>query len=346
MKIPEFRNFIAGRFIYIMGIRMTGTVIGWWMYQLTNSKLALGLVGLSEVIPALSLALYAGHQIDLSEKRKLLLSCVSFYSLCILGLTYLSSQHAAASMHHITIAGMICGIIAITGIIRAFSGPTFSAMISQVVPRPMLANAAAISSAGWLTASIIGHAAGGIAGLAMAPVAMYLQKSRIELIVATVACETIGLPVAVTLFLMATMEPGKERTRLIVVLCLTPTLLIVAVVGLVQLSTMFLAFGAVGYEVLQGNFSSLLVMALVWGQGIYWAWMFFPTRCPGCGSFWLTRLTPHPASRAEPWSDRFECRECGACSSRTRSWRQRGRPTLDAVPSTRPDLPLDGKHDS
>jgi hypothetical protein len=71
LRLPEFRYFIAGRFIFIMGLRMTGTVIGWWMYILTESPLALGLVGLSEVIPALSLALYAGHHIDKSEKRKL-----------------------------------------------------------------------------------------------------------------------------------------------------------------------------------------------------------------------------------------------------------------------------------
>ena len=71
LRISEFRFFICGRFIFIMGIRMTATVIGWWMYLLTNSKLALGFVGLAEVIPALGLALYAGHYIDINEKRNL-----------------------------------------------------------------------------------------------------------------------------------------------------------------------------------------------------------------------------------------------------------------------------------
>ena len=47
LKIKEFKYFILGRFIFIMGLRMTGTVIGWWIYQLTGSPLALGLVGLS-----------------------------------------------------------------------------------------------------------------------------------------------------------------------------------------------------------------------------------------------------------------------------------------------------------
>ncbi|MEJ7627062.1 MAG: MFS transporter [Ferruginibacter sp.] len=161
LQIPEFKNFIAGRFVYIMGIRMTGTVIGWWMYLLTNSKLALGFVGLSEVIPALLLALYAGHHIDKNEKRKLLLTCVLFYTGCIFLLVILSSKFTASLFDHWTIAVLMCFVIGLTGAIRAFSGPTFSAMISQVVPKEMLSRAASISSASWLTASIIGHATGG-----------------------------------------------------------------------------------------------------------------------------------------------------------------------------------------
>lgn len=161
LKLREFQFFIAGRFIYIMAIRIVGAVIGWWMYKLTGSKLALGLVGLSEVIPALSFALYAGHKIDLGERKRMLLICVVSYAICCVSLLYLSSDTVAGKYHYKTIAILICATIALTGVVRAFSGPIFSAMISQVVPRQMLANAAAISSAGWLVASIIGHAIGG-----------------------------------------------------------------------------------------------------------------------------------------------------------------------------------------
>lgn len=145
-----------------MGIRMTVTVIGWWMYVLTNSKLALGLVGLSEVIPAVSLALYAGHQIDRSEKKRLLLACILLYAICILMLFALSSQTTAGQLGTWTIATLICAVIAFTGVIRAFSGPTFATMIAQIVPRNILPAAATISSATWLIGSIIGHAAGGL----------------------------------------------------------------------------------------------------------------------------------------------------------------------------------------
>jgi MFS family permease len=161
LKIPEFKYFIAGRFIFLMGLRMTGTVIGWWIYLLTNSPLALGFVGLSEVIPALSLALYAGHYIDINEKRKLLLTCILLYAACISMLIFLSSSYAALQYSPWMLAVFICLVIAATGAIRAFSGPTFSAMIAQIVPKEQLPAAASISSATWLIGSITGHAAGG-----------------------------------------------------------------------------------------------------------------------------------------------------------------------------------------
>ncbi len=161
LNIPEFKYFIAGRFIFIMGLRMTGTVIGWWIYLLTNDPLALGLVGLSEVIPALSLALYAGHYIDITEKRRLLLRCILLYAGCILIFIFLSTGFAAARISYWGIAACICGVIAATGAVRAFSGPTFSAMIAQIVPPELLPSAVSISSATWLIGSITGHAAGG-----------------------------------------------------------------------------------------------------------------------------------------------------------------------------------------
>ncbi|RYY47786.1 MAG: MFS transporter [Chitinophagaceae bacterium] len=161
LHFKEFRYFIVGRFIFIMGLRMTATVIGWWMYQLTNDPFALGLVGLSEVIPALTLALYAGHYIDLNEKRNLLLKCVLLYIACISFLLLLASPWSHANFKPWTIAIAICTVIAGTGAIRSFSGPTFSAMISQIVPKELLSNAASISSATWLVGSISGHAVGG-----------------------------------------------------------------------------------------------------------------------------------------------------------------------------------------
>lgn len=131
------------------------------MYMLTNSPLVLGLVGLSEVIPALSLALYAGHYIDLNEKRNLLLKCTLLYMGCIILLLALASPYTHNQFSAGTIATLVCGVIACTGAIRAFSGPTFSALIAQIVSKDLLPGAAAISSSTWLVGSILGHAVGG-----------------------------------------------------------------------------------------------------------------------------------------------------------------------------------------
>ncbi|MDQ6813234.1 MAG: MFS transporter, partial [Bacteroidota bacterium] len=60
VKIPEYRNLLIGRFCFVMALRMLGTLVGWWMYELTNAPFAIGLIGLAEVVPALTLALYAG----------------------------------------------------------------------------------------------------------------------------------------------------------------------------------------------------------------------------------------------------------------------------------------------
>ncbi|SKA02061.1 MFS transporter [Sediminibacterium ginsengisoli] len=167
VRIPEFRNLVIGRFFFIMGLRMMSTVVGWWIYQLTNAPFAIGLIGLSEVIPALSMALYAGHVIDLSEKRRLLLRGVSLYLLAALTLVALSSSFTA---HHLTnhwIAICIYVVIFCTGIIRSFAGPVFNVILAQVVPKDKLQNATTWNQGAWLSASVTGHAAGGfmIAGL-------------------------------------------------------------------------------------------------------------------------------------------------------------------------------------
>ena len=167
VRILEFRNLLMGRFVFIMGLRMMATLVGWWIYLLTNDAFAIGLIGLSEVVPAVSLALYAGHVIDQSEKRKLLLKGVISYFIAVLTLVFISSRFTTRHFSNHWIAICIYLVIFGTGIIRAFTGPVFSAMIAHIVPRNNLQNATTWSQGTWLSASVTGHAAGGflIAGI-------------------------------------------------------------------------------------------------------------------------------------------------------------------------------------
>jgi MFS family permease len=150
-----------------MGLRMMGTLVGWWVYELTNEPFAIGLIGLSEVIPAVSLSLYAGHIIDISDKRKLMLKGVALYIGAVLLLLLLSTKITAEQFSNHTIVFCIYIIIFFTGIFRSFTGPTFSAMVGSMVPRETLQNATTWNQGIWLSASVIGHATVGflIAGI-------------------------------------------------------------------------------------------------------------------------------------------------------------------------------------
>jgi len=165
LKVVEFRNLMLGRFLFIMGLRMMGTLVGWWIYELTNEPFAIGLIGLAEVIPAVSLALYAGHVMDISEKRKLILRGVSLYWICaiiLLGLSIYNdkadSTNAFAAHRTLIIAICIYFIIFCTGIIRSFTGPSFGTIVGAIIPKELLQNATTWSQGIWLTASILGHA--------------------------------------------------------------------------------------------------------------------------------------------------------------------------------------------
>jgi len=167
VKQKEFRTLLTGRFLFIMGLRMMSTVVGWWIYNLTNAPLAIGLVGLSEFLPAFSMALYAGHTIDLSEKRKLILRGVALYLLAACILLSLSTGYTAQHISNHWIAICIYATIFGTGIVRSFVGPSFNVILSAIVPKHNLQNATTWNQGAWLTASVCGHAAGGflIAGL-------------------------------------------------------------------------------------------------------------------------------------------------------------------------------------
>lgn len=151
-----------GRFMFILSLRMMSTLVGWWIYKLTSAPFAIGLIGLSEVVPALTLALYAGHYIDMSEKRKLLLTGISLY-FCAAGmLFFLSTKFTALHLSNQRIALAIYFIIFCTGVVRAFTGPVFNVLLALIVPRHTLQNATTWNQGTWLTASVSGHALGGV----------------------------------------------------------------------------------------------------------------------------------------------------------------------------------------
>lgn len=161
LQHTEFRHFIIARFFLIMALRMLGTVAAYQLFQITRDSFSIGLAGLAEFIPVFCLALYAGHVIDRSDKRTLLLRSVIIYGICTLAMVALTHPLLYQRFPDTTLPWLFYLIIFFTGIIRAFAGPTTHALISQLVPRDILHLAANISSSTWLIASITGHASSG-----------------------------------------------------------------------------------------------------------------------------------------------------------------------------------------
>ena len=71
LRFREFNIFLVIRFILVFGWSMQFIIVEWEVYSLTKDPLSLGLIGLIEVIPAISMALFAGHIVDQREKKRL-----------------------------------------------------------------------------------------------------------------------------------------------------------------------------------------------------------------------------------------------------------------------------------
>lgn len=161
-RYPLLRFFLTARFCFILALQMVNISVGWYLYEITGNPLALGWVGLSEVIPAISLALYAGHTVDRSDKRTLLRKGMIWYFIAVLGLAFITSSWWLLQAGPKKVELLIYLFIFFTGIFRAFTGPTFQSIIAQLVEKTDLPRAITLSTTSWQTASVLGPVAAGV----------------------------------------------------------------------------------------------------------------------------------------------------------------------------------------
>ncbi|MEQ1857107.1 MAG: MFS transporter [Longimicrobiales bacterium] len=162
LRFPEFRHFLAIRFLLVFSWAMQFVVIEWEIYTLTRDPLSLGLIGLAEVIPAISLALLAGHFVDRSEKRDLLLKCIAGFLVVSSGMFLVTWPGIQGGLPVRVTVGLIYLLVFLGGIVRAFLGPTVFALFGQVIPRAHYTNAATWSSSAWQMGAVLGPALGGL----------------------------------------------------------------------------------------------------------------------------------------------------------------------------------------
>lgn len=161
LRYREFNVFLLLRFAMVFAWSMQFIVIEWEVYSLTKNPLSLGIIGLMEVIPAVSMALFAGHIVDQREKKGLLVKCILGFSVISFGLFLLTWPKIVSGYSHEVILYSIYFLVFLGGLVRAFLGPTIFSLLSLIVPKKAYPNAATWSSSVWQIGSVLGPAVAG-----------------------------------------------------------------------------------------------------------------------------------------------------------------------------------------
>ncbi|MDB5125661.1 MAG: Enterobactin exporter EntS [Mucilaginibacter sp.] len=162
LRYKDFRYYLGMRFLFTFAYQMQAVIIGFYIYQITKSVFALGLVGLCEAIPAIGIALYGGYVADKSEKRKMLLTISSLVLFASLVMFTVTMKSMSPYVRPSWIVPVIYFMIFLNGLARAFYGPATFTIYAHSIPKELYPNGSTWSSSSWQIASILGPAAGGL----------------------------------------------------------------------------------------------------------------------------------------------------------------------------------------
>lgn len=159
LQFPEFRAYVTGNTLFTIALLIQEVVLAYEIYKITHNPLALGLIGLAEAVPFISLVLFGGHFADNRDKKTIMQVTLSLIIASSLFLLYSSTQlHSANQDFHIY---SIYAVIFIIGLSKGFFSPAASSLNPFLVPKEVFANAATWNSSFWQLGSILGP---GVAG--------------------------------------------------------------------------------------------------------------------------------------------------------------------------------------
>jgi MFS family permease len=170
LRYPGYRWFISGRAFYVLALQMQSVAVSWQIYQRLSSTphqaaLALGYIGLVQVLPVLLFSIPAGHVVDRFDRRTVLMGTQFLIGLSSALLLLISRMHAPISAMY--------AVLFLVGTARAFIAPVVNAYYTMLVPREVLPNAATWNSAIFELTSMTGPAIGGVIVAQAGPEASY-----------------------------------------------------------------------------------------------------------------------------------------------------------------------------
>ncbi len=160
MHIRNFQLFMGYRFFMTAAVLMQAVIVGWQLYDITRNPLSLGMIGLTEVIPQVGIALFAGHFVDIWDRKRIIFR-TSFILLLGSAILLGTSIHSDF-IRFLTGTFPIFFTIFLVGLTRGILMPAHNALLGQLVPRELLAGAATWGSTVWQVAAVTGPALGGL----------------------------------------------------------------------------------------------------------------------------------------------------------------------------------------
>ena len=157
LRESGFRVLLGYRLCAILSYQIVAVTVGWHIYELTRDTFALGLVGLAEVLPFIGMALFAGYLVDhLPKKRLGAMACAGLCATAVL-LALVAAGYVAPGR-----TWPIYAAIVLTGLVRSFLTPVYTALFARVLRREQFARGASVGSVAFQTALVCGPALGGV----------------------------------------------------------------------------------------------------------------------------------------------------------------------------------------
>jgi MFS family permease len=150
-----FMKYWLSRLAAGFAVQIQTVAVGWQIYDITRDPLDLGLVGLSQFMPALLLVLITGAAADRYRRRTIMAVCVAAEAVCAIALL-------AFTLSGIDVIWPVFVILVGFGIARAFYNPAQQSLLPNLVPIGILGSAIALNTLSWQVASIVGPVAGGL----------------------------------------------------------------------------------------------------------------------------------------------------------------------------------------
>ena len=180
LRFKEFNFFLLIRFLLVLAWSMQFIIIEWEVYNLTKDPLSLGLIGLFEIVPAISTSLFAGHIVDQKEKKKLFVLAIIAFLFVSFAFFSITSSYAYLNYTSKQILLGIYLLVFFGGFVRAFFGPIIFSLVALIVSKNAYPNAASWSSSTWQFASVLGPA---FAGFSIAWLGIHMSMGFVFLAV-------------------------------------------------------------------------------------------------------------------------------------------------------------------